>query len=146
MNDEVKLPYELKFSQDALTGLRSATLIINSGFPKQYLGEYVLKEWNYGEKLKVELEAENIRAIKLMGIQNKLADNPSDSKLKTEKERLEKQDVEALIVLQTLTTIRKSPTKLETIEDYNALPGRLGTLLTNIAGYLNISPDEEKKS
>lgn len=117
---DVKPPYELKFSQDGLTGLREATLAIYLGFPDKYLGEYAFKEWNYGEKLNVELEAS--------------------------KQSPEKMDVTLLIVLQTLITLRKSPISLKTVEDYKNLPGRLGTLLTNIASFLNLSPSEEKKS
>lgn len=143
MSEETKPPFELKFGQDAITGLRNATLLINKGFPQQYCGEYLFKEWNYGEKLQVELDAENINTIRQKELQNKLANNPNDENLK---DHLAKQNIPTLILLQTITTIRKSPTKLETIEDFEAIPGRLGTLLANIAGFLNMSPTEEKKS
>lgn len=143
--EETKPPFELSLKTDSATGLRDATLVLHRGFPKKFLGEYKFKEWTYGEKLRVELDAENIRLMKARQLQQQIANTPNDSTLQTKLDKMQLQDPESLIILQTLTTIRQAPTKLETIEEFSALPGRIGTLLTNVAGYLNINPDEEKK-
>jgi len=47
--------------------------------------------------------------------------------------------------LQTLITLRESPIKLKTTQDLNSLPGKIGTLLSNIVAYLNVMGDNEKK-
>lgn len=145
VEEEVNPPFELHTEQDSVTGLRSATLKVNTGFPKQYLGTYKFKEWTYGEKINVELDAENVRLIQIRELQAQLADNPDDVKLKGKLESLKVRNVDTYIILQTLTTLRSAPLELETIEQFNALPGRVGTLLSNVAGHIDLAPDEEKK-
>ncbi len=116
--------FDLKLGFDEARGLRTAELVMKKGFPEKYLGKYFLREWTYGEKLYAEIEAEKIKAVK--GVDEK--------------------DIQPFIALQVLATVRESPVKLGSYEDVCGLPGRVGTLLANICGYLNMAPDEEKKS
>ena len=135
--------YRLDLGYDASAGLHTAELIIDNGFPEDLLGEYIFREWTYGEKLSVELEAERVRLNKLSVLQAvKEPDEETQKKIEALENRM---DTETYVILQTITTVKKSPMKLEGIEQFKALPGRFGTLLVNIASYLNLTPTSEKK-
>ncbi len=110
--------YILNLSSDPVSGLRNAELTLNRNFPKQYLGTYLFNEWTYGEKLTVELAV------------------PPDED--------GKRDIEKFIVLETTSVLRKAPFEIK-YDIVKALPGRLGTLLSNIATYVDAYTEEEKK-
>ena len=113
---------DVKTGYDEPTGLRTVELTIRAGFPEKYIGKYMFREWSYGEKIRVELEVEKEFPAK-----------EPDMILKGER----------MIGKEVKVTLRSSPIP---IDDIFTLPGRLGTILANVTGYVNVTPDEEKKS
>ena len=149
-----KQPYKLEYEHDSATGLRTAILTLYNGFPEMYLGKYVMTEWTYGEKVHAEMQCEQFRIDKIVSIKadvEKARKTPNNTTvikdLEFQLKRLDSGvDTESFILVQTMICLKESPLTINgNVDNIKRLPGRLGTMLSNITGYLCLAPDEEKK-
>lgn len=115
----VKPQFTTELFYDTDTGLRRIELKLLYGFPEKYVGTYKFVEWTYGENIAIEMECMK-----------------SDGKL----------DVGKYVILQCISCMKEAPFKTPlTVDEIKALPGRIGTIYSNISDYVCTTSDAEKK-